>query len=166
MKCPVCGKEMVEKDFGVEVQVCENGCKGIWFDRGALGKLDEKSEGVGSALEEALRCPRNNGGQRGQILCPKCSIPMHTHKYKRAKEVNVDECYQCGGFFLDSGELTEIRDNHMSDPEVKAYTGQLAASVPEYGKALIDIDTEKKRLQAIHGFTRLMAANYWNRLFP
>ena len=47
MKCPVCGKEMVEKDFGVEVHVCENGCKGIWFDRGALAKLDEKNESEG-----------------------------------------------------------------------------------------------------------------------
>ncbi len=165
MKCPVCGKEMVEKDFGVEVHVCENGCKGIWFDRGALAKLDEKNEGAGAALEEALRCPRNNGGQRGQILCPICSIPMHSHKYKRAKEVNVDECYQCGGFFLDSGELTEIRDHHMSDAEVTAYTQQLAASVPEYGKELKDIDAETNRLQAIHGFTRLIAANYWNRPF-
>ena len=90
---------------------------------------------------------------------------MHSHKYKRAKEVNVDECYQCGGFFLDSGELTEIRDHHMSDAEVTAYTQQLAASVPEYGKELKDIDAETNRLQAIHGFTRLIAANYWNRPF-
>ena len=82
---------------------------------------------------------------------------MHSHKYKRAKEVNVDECYQCGGFFLDSGELTEIRDHHMSDAEVTAYTQQLAASVPEYGKELKDIDAERtvcKRFTDLRGSSR------------
>ena len=46
MNCPVCGKEMVSEDFGVNVDVCENGCKGIWFDWGKLAKLDQKNEGV------------------------------------------------------------------------------------------------------------------------
>ena len=36
-----------EEDFGgVKVQVCRDGCKGIWFDWGELAKLDEKNEGV------------------------------------------------------------------------------------------------------------------------
>ena len=74
MKCPVCGKEMVTENFGVNVNVCENGCKGIWFDQGELAMLDEKNEGLGAALEAALRYPRHNDGQRGQIKCPKCGI--------------------------------------------------------------------------------------------
>src|SRR6266480_2257052 len=89
MKCPVCGKEMVTENFGVNVNVCENGCKGIWFDQGELAMLDEKNEGLGAALEAALHYPRHNDGQRGQIKCPKCGIPMHTHKYKRDKEVSA-----------------------------------------------------------------------------
>lgn len=165
MKCPVCNNEMVKKNFGVEVDVCENGCKGIWFDQYELKMLDEKNEGLGSALEEALRYPRNNDGQRGQINCPKCSIPLHTHKYKRAKEVNVDECYNCGGFFLDSGELTEIRDNYMSDAEVNAYAEQMMNSVPQYSKAIKDLDAQKKRLESIEKFTKLMTLNYWRKKF-
>src|SRR5438876_1143343 len=99
MKCPACKQEMINKDFGgIQVDVCENGCKGLWLDQGELRRLDEKNEGLGAALEAALRYPSNNRGQRGQLVCPKCSIPMHTHKYNRAKEVNVDECYQCGAF--------------------------------------------------------------------
>ena len=53
MKCPVCGKEMVQENFGVNVDVCENGCKGIWFDQGELRMLDENNEGLGAALENA-----------------------------------------------------------------------------------------------------------------
>ena len=161
MKCPACRQEMVKEDFGIDIDVCQNGCKGIWFDQGELCRLDEKNEGLGTALEAALRSPRDNQGQRGPLTCPKCSIPMHTHKYKRAKEVNVDECYQCGSFFLDSGELTEIRDHYMSDAEVAAYADQLVKSVPEYALERLTLDKEKQRLAAIQKFTGLLTHRYW-----
>jgi Zn-finger nucleic acid-binding protein len=165
MKCPACSKEMVEKNFGVNVDVCESGCKGIWFDQGELRMLDEKNEGLGSALEAALRYPRDNKGQRGQIKCPKCSIPMQIHKYKTAKEVNVDECYKCGGFFLDSGELTDIRNNHMSDAEVNAYAEQIINTVPQYSQALKDLDAKKARLESVQKFTKVMTVGYWKKKF-
>ena len=104
MNCPVCQGQMTEQDFGgVMVDVCKDGCKGVWFDWNELIKLDESNEGLGKALQEALNHARNNDADRGQIPCPKCRIPMHIHRYQSAKEVNVDECYQCGGFFHDSG---------------------------------------------------------------
>jgi Zn-finger nucleic acid-binding protein len=165
MKCPVCGKEMVTENFGVNVNVCENGCKGIWFDQGELRMLDQKNEGAGAALEVALRCPRNNDGKRGPIICPKCSIPLHTHKYKRDQEVNVDECYSCGGFFLDSGELTEIRNNYMSDTEVNAYVDKLVNSVPGYTEEINKLDAEKNRLETIHKLTQFLTVNYWQKKF-
>jgi Zn-finger nucleic acid-binding protein len=139
--------------------------KGIWFDQNELMMLDEKNEGLGAALEAALRYPRNNDGQRGPIKCPKCGIPMHTHKYKRAKEVNVDECYNCGGFFLDSGELTDIRNNYMSDAEVQAYVDKIINSVPEYAQAMKDLETQKKRLESIQKFTKFLTVNYWRKKF-
>ena len=165
MKCPVCGKEMVTENFGVNVDVCENGCKGIWFDQGELMMLDEKNEGLGAALEAALRYPRNNDGQRGPIKCPKCGIPMHTHTYERDKEVNVDECYNCGGFFLDSGELTDIRNNYMSDAEVQAYADKIINSVPEYAQAMKDLDAQKKRLESIQKLTKFLTVDYWRKKF-
>ena len=165
MKCPVCGMEMVQKNFGVNVEVCENGCKGIWFDQGELRMLDQNNEGAGAALETALRSPRSNDAQRGPITCPKCGIRMHTHKFERDPEVNVDECYKCGGFFLDSGELTEIRNNYMTDAQVNAYADKIANSVPEYVKAEQNLETEQKRLEAIQHFTRFMTVNYWRRKF-
>jgi Zn-finger nucleic acid-binding protein len=165
MQCPVCKKEMVGENFGVNVEVCENGCKGIWFDRGELAMLDEKNEGLGAALEAALRYPRNNDGQRGQIDCPRCSIPLHTHRFARNEQVNVDECYQCGGFFLDSGELTEIRNNRMSDADVKAYVDNLATSIPEYSQAKKDLEIREQRLEAIQRFTKFLTVSYWTKKF-
>ena len=140
MKCPVCSKEMVVQDLSIKVDVCKNGCKGIWFDRGELERLDEHDEGLGEALKEALNYPRANDGNREQIICPKCNIPMQIHKYKRSKEVNVDECYNCGSFFLDSGELTEVRDTYMSDEEVRAYMKKLTNEVPAYQKKKANLE--------------------------
>ncbi len=165
MKCPACGQEMVRENFGVNVDVCKDGCKGLWFDRGELCMLDEHDEGLGAALEAALRFPRRNDGSRGPLTCPTCAIPMHTHAYKRDQAVNVDECYKCGGLFLDSGELKEIRDNYMADADVKAYADQIIGSVPEYAQAMKGLDAERKRQESVQKFTKFLTVNYWRRRF-
>jgi Zn-finger nucleic acid-binding protein len=134
---------MVEEDFGkVHVDVCKNGCKGIWFDWGELTRLNESHEGLGKAMEEALNNPRVIDDHRGPLKCPKCGINMQTHKYSGAKEVAVDECYGCGGFFLDSGELQLIRDHYMDDNERDAYVRQLLDEAP------IEERTERAKLRA------------------
>ena len=133
MNCPVCANAMVEVDFGdVNVDVCKNGCKGIWFDWGELTRLDENHEGLGKALEEALLYPRTNDADRPQLKCPRCSTPMRPHKYKNNKEVNVDECYACGGFFLDSGELCQIRDEFMTEADRDAYVQKILNDDPQW----------------------------------
>jgi hypothetical protein len=134
---------MAEQDLGgIFVDVCKNGCKGIWFDWGELKDLDENHECVGKALEEALNSPRKNDADRGPLMCPKCGIQMREHKYKHAKEVNVDECYACGGFFLDSGELKRIRENYMNEDEREIYVQRLVGETPLSG------DTQKTTLRA------------------
>ena len=162
MNCPVCKKSMVERDFGgVKVDVCKNGCKGIWFDWFELSKLDERNKGLGQALQEALYYPRINDENRGTINCPKCNEPLHRHQYKSDKEINVDECYDCGGFFLDSGELTHIRDHHMSEKEEAAYLQKLLDNNPSYQQALKDQDQEKLRADALAHYTRFLRLSYY-----
>lgn len=162
MKCPVCKKEMLVQDFGgVKVDVCKEGCKGIWFDWHELSKLDEKNEGLGNALKEALSYPRENDGNREQIKCPKCGLLMHIHKYISAKEVNVDECYKCGGFFIDSGELKAIRDNFMNREECDAYNQKLLLDNPHYNQARRDLAIEKLRTDAIKRYTRFLRVSYY-----
>ena len=153
MNCPVCEKSMVEEDFGgVQVDVCRDGCKGIWFDWLELVRLDENSEGAGAALEEALKSPRINDADRPQLNCPKCGMPMQTHKYKSAKEVTVDECDGCGGVFLDSGELLEVRDNCMTEEEEQAYVHKLLEEFPEM-QAMNEAEAaEKNRQRQAAGF--------------
>ena len=162
MICPVCHKEMTEEDFGgVMVDICKSGCKGIWFDWCELVKLDEKNEGLGKALKEAIEYPRTNNEDRQQINCPKCDIPMHIHKYQSAKEINVAECYACGGFFLDSGELRNVRDNFMGEEEEREYCQKLLDDMPGFKEAQADSEKRKSRSDALMNLTRYVRLSYY-----
>ena len=162
MNCPICQKEMVVEDFGgVNIDVCRDGCKGLWFDWLELAKLDEKNEGLGAALQEALSFERANDETRGQVKCPKCSLLMHIHKYEAAKEVNIDECYQCGVFFLDSGELKAIKEAFMSEEERDVYMQKLLDGSEEFKNAQDDLEKEKARTEAIRRLTKFMRVSYY-----
>ena len=155
MYCPVCSKQMVGENFGgVKVDVCKNGCKGIWFDWFELSKLDESNEGLGAALDEALDQPRAGDEGRGKTDCPKCGMKMQIHKYKKANQVTVDECYSCSGIFLDAGELGAIRDAYMSEEDERAHLDQLLADMPDYQMKKMDVQKQKERNAALGKFTR------------
>jgi hypothetical protein len=157
MNCPACGKEMVEKDFGgVIVDVCENGCKSIWLDWHELTKLDETNEGAGEALLDAIDDPRTNDEGREALHCPKCNMVMHIHKYHSAKEVNIDECYACGGIFLDSGELSAIRDNFMTEEERAAYCEELVSEIDGFADLVNDLEKKKLRAEALMKATKFL----------
>jgi len=155
--CPICRKEMVEENFGgVMVDVCKEGCKGMWFDWNELSKLDEDNEGVGEALREALEYPRSNDEYRPRLNCPKCGIPMQAHKYKAVWEVNIDECYACGGIFLDSGELKVIRQVRAEERE--AYLQKLLTGTPEIRKAKRDLEKRELRAKALRNLSRILTS--------
>jgi len=153
---------MVQKDFGgVKLDVCDNGCKGMWFDWGELKKLDQNNKGFGNALKEALNYPRYNDEKREPIKCPKCGVVMHQHLFESAKEIKVDECYQCGGFFLDSGELKIIRDKCMSEAEREAYEHKLLDQIPDYVKGEASLQKESERTDAIRRYTQFLRVSYY-----
>lgn len=148
MICPACGKTMFEKDFGgAKVDVCDGGCKSLWFDWMELARLDEKHEGFGQALEDALNDHRRNDENRGQLKCPKCATKMKQHLYQKSKAVTVDECYNCGGFFLDSGELRTIRDTYMNEDQLEKYVDDLIRQTPESKDFFRKISDNRERIQ-------------------
>ena len=57
-----------EECENVKIDICKNGCKGMWFDFSELGKVDEKNEKLSKALEEMLDSPRINDENRGPIM--------------------------------------------------------------------------------------------------
>jgi len=162
MICPACGTTMVEEDFGgVIIDYCKYGCHSMWFDWMEIVRLDESGEGFGDALKATMDDPRSNDDDRDPINCPKCDVPMHVHRYKSARDVNIDECYMCGGFFLDSGELRGIRDEHITEAEEKAYVDSLLQNIPSYQEGLKGIEKDRQRAAAVKKMTRFLRPSFY-----
>jgi Zn-finger nucleic acid-binding protein len=111
MKCPACYNELVQKQVGnVSVDVCEGGCGGIWFDAFELQRVDEEQEPAGEHLLEVERDARITIDPTRKRPCPRCrEIKLHRHFSSAKRKVEVDQCPNCGGYWLDAGELAMIR---------------------------------------------------------
>ena len=48
-------------------------------------------------------------------VCPVCSTNMVKHFSSSKQDIQVDECYACGGIFLDYNELQEIRAEYETE---------------------------------------------------
>ena len=110
MKCPACAAPLTALNVeGLTVDACRTGCGGIWFDNFELARVDQAHEQLGEALAAMEFNPTAVVLQQKRP-CPKCpGIKLLQHKFSPAKPVIVDECPNCGGIWLDGGELAEIR---------------------------------------------------------
>jgi Zn-finger nucleic acid-binding protein len=103
---------------GTAVDVCEGGCGGIWFDWFELKKVDEPDEVAGEALLDVARDPSVIVDHEAKRHCPRCDGQvMWRHFASVNREVAVDECPACAGFFLDHGELNAIRGQFATEEE-------------------------------------------------
>jgi uncharacterized protein len=109
MECPVCQKPLHEMTAGaIKVQACSEGCGGLWFDARELRNAEGATETETAALlaisaigpapppPDRLRCPRDP------------EVVMQRHFESAERRVTVNACPQCGGTWLDLGELGVI----------------------------------------------------------
>ena len=118
MNCPACGHLLTSRTAGdVTVDVCDGGCGGIWFDHFELQKLDEPAESAGEQLLDVRRDPGVVIDQSARYRCPKCTddVVLMRHFWSVKRDVTIDECPECGGVFLDAGELAGIRNDFPSE---------------------------------------------------
>jgi Zn-finger nucleic acid-binding protein len=111
MKCPACYNELTPLQVGsLTVDVCQSGCGGIWFDAFELQRVDQEEEAAGQPLLELKREPGVLVDPARKRECPRCpGIKLHRHFFSARRRVDVDECPNCGGYWLDAGELAAIR---------------------------------------------------------
>jgi len=111
MKCPGCFNPLQEIQVGtLKVDVCQGGCGGIWFDAFELERVDEENEAAGEPLLHIHRDERIVPDSSRKRECPRCAgIKLHRHYFSAKRRVEVDQCPNCGGYWLDSGELEQIR---------------------------------------------------------
>ena len=111
MKCPACFNELSQIQVGrLTVDVCRGGCGGIWFDNFELEQVDEEAEAAGEPLLHLERDPRIVVDPARKRECPRCSgMKLHRHFFSAKRRVEVDQCPNCAGYWLDAGELEQIR---------------------------------------------------------
>ena len=119
--CPACGKTMAKvfmKEQNVYLDVCLDGCGGIFFDNREFEKFDESHEDI-TPLIEAYKgktfTPVEETDE--QRICPTCQKPMVKNYSSVKKEIKYDECYHCGGRFLDYLELEAIRKEYETQED-------------------------------------------------
>ena len=135
MKCPACFNQLKQVQIGsLVVDVCEGGCGGVWFDAFELQRVDEEQELAGERLLEIRRDERIKVDPARKRECPRCEgIKLKRHFSSAKRRVEVDECPNCGGYWLDAGELAQIRlEKSQAAQEEQADQGQLSAEVIRY----------------------------------
>ena len=150
MNCPACSHELTTRTAGnVTVDVCAGGCGGIWFDHFELRKLDEQSETAGESLLDIPRDPDVHVDSEKRYICPHDTddVVLTRHFWSVKRGVTIDECPECGGVFLDAGELGRIRDEFVTEAArhaaADAYFAEVVAPLLADAHAKDEAELEK-----------------------
>ena len=165
MQCPACKNQLQQISLGnIALEVCENGCGGIWFDNFELQKVDEPRESEGESL---LEIPRNENisiDPSKKKKCPKCDDQqMIQHFFSVKRNVEVDECPSCAGIWLDCGELRTIRSQFNSDEERRKAADDYFSEIFGEDLAAMKAESEEKleKAKKIAWFFRFICPTYY-----
>lgn len=165
MNCPVCSNLLMRMEAGrITVDVCEGGCGGIWFDRYELMRVDESDESAGESLLETARDPDLEINLARRLHCPRCpEMVMVRHFFSSKRRVVVDECPNCGGHWIDPGELRDIREEYASEEERKRAASRYFSEVfgPELAAAHAETEEDLVRARRIAHAFRFICPSYY-----
>ena len=161
MKCPACGNMLEEVTVeDVTVDVCKGGCGGIWFDQFEIKKIDEPHESTGQALLDVDRDESITIDHTKKLPCPKCDdVVMMRHFFSVKKDVEVDECPGCGGFWLDAGELGRIRGLFNTEEERNKAADDYYSEI--FDHQLPEMKAKDDKTQSIANMFRFICPSYY-----
>ena len=120
IKCPACQNEMVKvfiPSEGINLDICLNGCGGIYFDNQEYKHFDEQDENIDEIIEAIKDKVFIEVDENLPRTCPACGARMVKNFSSIKKEIQIEECYSCGGKFLDNNELLKIREEFATEKE-------------------------------------------------
>jgi len=120
MKCPACFNELTKKQVGsVEVDVCQGGCGGIWFDAFELQRVDEERERAGDHLLYIERDENVVVDPSRKRQCPRCEgMKLMRHFFSAKRRIEVDQCPNCNGYWLNADELAAVRSEKAQEEKL------------------------------------------------
>ncbi|TGD74913.1 hypothetical protein E4634_05415 [Mangrovimicrobium sediminis] len=119
MECPACKGTFSHVEIDdIQIELCRNGCGGMWFDTFEFRKFDEPHEAAGQALLEVPVNVTAAVDSEQRINCPKCDgVTLMRNYFSVKRQVEIDTCASCAGVWLDAGELKTIHGLFRSDEE-------------------------------------------------
>lgn len=138
MNCPQCGSvlESLTWESNVKVDQCP-ACRGVWLDKGELERIEELVEHDYShslrrldSAAAAYELARQK--TQAERPCPQCQQSLEKEEYGYCSEILIDHCAECGGVWLDRGELEALETF--------------------FERERADIREEDKRAGLFHGF--------------
>ncbi len=120
LNCPACGKPMKKvylPKIDIHLDVCTNGCGGIYFDTREFKKVDEQHEDITVLTEILDNKEFKKVDENKTRICPVCNNIMVKNFSSAKHQIQVDDCYHCGGKFLDHLELERIRAEYLTEHE-------------------------------------------------
>lgn len=170
MECPACGKTLSQLALGdITVDACKEGCGGVWFDHNEIVKFDEPHEFQTSeilTLAKEKQAVRIDHAKRKP--CPKCAGETLVRQFFDVKnEVEIDQCWNCAGIWLDTGEINAIRAQYKSyedreravnayvDTQLKQAADELAVDTDEQLQRY-NAETQNRLRAFVYGFKKLL----------
>lgn len=148
IKCPACGKKM-EKVFipseGINIDICLNGCGGIFFDNREFDKFNEIHEDISLIEEKYADKKFESVDEKAIRICPTCGTKMVKNPSAVGAKIIVDNCYVCGAKFLDYGELEEIRKEYENDVLRREATIEYLFSKVGAELHQLDVEVEERK---------------------
>jgi Zn-finger nucleic acid-binding protein len=150
MQCPLCHQELTGVDYcGVHIETCP-ACGGDWVASDELGNI-VKARQTRFTPEECMAVakaatihgtPVTTSSRH--LSCPKCGGQTKVENYGYDSGIMIDRCDDCGGVWLDKGELDKI------DEVVQGWDDELPEEMKEFGPKLKQLAQQIDQEEYVH----------------
>ena len=102
----------------VLLDVCQDGCGGVWFDATELKKVSAEQHGRTGRIVKVKSKLDLSVDPAPARQCPHCvGTTLERRLYSLGTGVEMDCCPQCAGIWLDHGELEVIQEETNPTPQ-------------------------------------------------
>lgn len=110
IKCPKCRNNLITINYqNIEVDRCSE-CEGIWFDAMEAEELKQIKGSENIDPGNQSKSEHFNHLQQ-EIKCPRCQGKMLQMLDIDQYSIWYEQCRQCRGIWLDSGEFRKFKQN-------------------------------------------------------